>query len=51
MAAFRSDPKAASTFIKEGDLPPDAKIDPIQDAAYSNVCLEILNLDEALSKE
>ena len=49
--AFRADPKAAELFLKQGETPRDKSLDPIVEAAYANVCLAILNLDEALTKE
>ncbi|MDR3691738.1 MAG: PSD1 and planctomycete cytochrome C domain-containing protein [Fimbriimonas sp.] len=50
-AAFRADPKAANEFLHQGQSPPDSHINPVEEAAYANVCLAILNLDEALTKE
>ena len=51
LAEFRSDPKSAKMFLKSGDSPRDATLDPVEHAAYASVCLAIYNLDEALTKE
>lgn len=49
--SFSADPAAAQAFLKNGDSPVDPSLDPIEHAAFASVCLSILNLDEALSKE
>ncbi len=51
LAAFRADPKVAETYLHQGERQPNASIEPIENAAYSNVCAAILNLDEALTRE
>jgi hypothetical protein len=51
LTAYRSDPNAAEAYLKSGDSPRDIKIDPALHAAYASVCLEILNLDEAMTRE
>jgi hypothetical protein len=51
LKAFRADPSSAKAYLSQGATPPDAKLDPVEDAAYASVCLAILNLDEALTKE
>lgn len=43
--------KDANEFLSQGESPRDSKLDPINHAALSSVCLAILNLDEALSRE
>jgi hypothetical protein len=48
---FRADPKAAEAFLKSGDSPRDAVLDPVEHASYATVCLAIYNLDEAVTKE
>jgi len=50
-AAFAADPAAATAFLANGDSPADATLDPIEHAALASVCLSILNIDEALTKE
>lgn len=49
--AFAADPSAAKAFLAQGESPRDVKIDPVWHAAYASVCLEIFNLDEALTRE
>jgi mono/diheme cytochrome c family protein len=51
LATYRADPKAAEAYLKQGDSPRDASLDPVEHAAYATVCLAIYNLDEALTKE
>ncbi len=51
MAAYKADKPAAETFLKAGDSPRDTTIDSVTHAAYASVCLAILNLDEALTRE
>ncbi len=51
LAAFRADLKSAEAYLKIGDSPRDAALDPIEHAAYATVCLTIFNLDEAMTKE
>ena len=48
---FRADPKSAEAFLKSGESPRDAALDPVEHAAYAAVCLAIYNLDEAMTKE
>jgi len=48
---FASDPEAAKKLLAVGESKRDEKLDPITQAAYTTVCLEILNLDEAVTKE
>ena len=50
-AQFRADPEAAKKFLANGELPRNEKIDLTEEAAYAGLCLAILNLDEALTKE
>ncbi len=51
LAAYRADPKSATEYLKIGDSPRDEKIDPAMHAAFAEVCLAILNLDEAMTRE
>ncbi len=48
---FTSDPGAASNFLKNGESPRNSDLPEPQHAALATVCLGILNLDEALTKE
>ncbi len=50
LTLFRADPTAAEAFLSTGASPRDTKLDVSEHAAYSAVCLGILNLDEALTK-
>ena len=38
-------------YLKQGESQRDAKLDPVLEDAYASVCLAILNLDEALTRE
>ena len=49
--SFAADPATASAYLKAGDSPRDATLDPVEHAAYASVCLAIYNLDEAMTKE
>jgi len=51
MAFFQSDPESARQLLELGASPRDGTMDPVVHAALSNVCLTIMNLDEALSRE
>jgi hypothetical protein len=46
---FASDPKRATAFIKVGDSPADASLNPQELAAYASVASLMLNLDEAVN--
>ncbi len=48
---FSADTKRAEEFLSQGDSPRDKKLDIVHHAALSSVCLAILNLDEALTRE
>jgi len=48
---FTSDPGAAANFLKNGESPRKSELPEPQHAALATVCLGILNLDEALTKE
>jgi hypothetical protein len=48
---FTSDPKAAADFLQNGDSPRNSELPEPDHAALATVCLGILNLDEALTKE
>jgi hypothetical protein len=48
---FTANPAAAKKFLTAGESPRDEKLDAPLHAAWTALCLAILNLDEALSKE
>ncbi|HUR45780.1 MAG TPA: DUF1553 domain-containing protein, partial [Candidatus Saccharimonadales bacterium] len=48
---FAAEPAAATKLLSVGESKNPAKLDPIEHAAYAGLCLEILNLDETLTKE
>ncbi len=50
-SVFQADPTAALQAITVGEAPRDLSLDPVAHAAMSGVCLAILNLDEALTRE
>jgi hypothetical protein len=50
-AEFAADPSAADKLLKVGESPRDAKLDPIEHAAFASLCAMILNLDETLTKQ
>jgi len=51
MVIFEKDPAAAQQSLAVGAAPRDPALSPIEHAAFSAVCLGILNLDEALTRE
>jgi hypothetical protein len=48
---YRSDTELAAALLAVGESPRDAAINPADHAAFTAVCLGILNLDEALTRE
>jgi hypothetical protein len=48
---YAADPEAAHRLLTVGDSPADDTLNAVQHAALSSVCLAILNLDEALTRE
>ncbi len=48
---FAADPVSAKKYLQNGEFKRNDKLDPVEHAAYAAVCLLILNLDEALTKE
>jgi hypothetical protein len=48
---FQNNPQAAQELLGIGAAPRDAKLDALQHAALSHVCLTIYNLDEALTRQ
>jgi len=50
-ALYAADPAAAAALVSVGASPRDPALDPVEHAALAAVCLAILNLDEALSRQ
>jgi cytochrome c553 len=50
LARFTADPSAAQTFLAVGAIPRDPTLAVAEHAAYTAVCLALLNLDETLTK-
>jgi hypothetical protein len=50
-AIFEQDPVAAQKSLSIGATPPESSLPTTDYAALSAVCLGILNLDEALTRE
>ncbi|MEO1991425.1 MAG: PSD1 and planctomycete cytochrome C domain-containing protein [Pirellulales bacterium] len=48
---YRPDPEAAKVFISIGNAPRDESLNILEHAAMAAVCLGIMNLDEALTRE
>ena len=48
---FSCDPAAAEKLVANGESKPKEKLNPTELAAYTGLCLAILNLDETLTKE
>ena len=48
---YAADGGATAAATGVGDAPREVKLDPVEHAAMSAVCLAILNLDEALTHE
>jgi hypothetical protein len=48
---YGEDKAAAEKLLKVGESPRDASLDAATHAAWTSVCLLVLNLDEALTKE
>lgn len=48
---YRAVPDAAKQLLAVGESPRDEVLDPAEHAAWTALCLTILNLDETLSKE
>ncbi|XZE52010.1 PSD1 and planctomycete cytochrome C domain-containing protein [Planctomycetaceae bacterium SH139] len=49
--AYRADPEAAAAFLAHGQQRPPAECPQVELAALTAVCLNILNLDETLTRE
>jgi len=48
---YSRDPASAKRFLEVGESEFDNQLDPVETAALTAVCLGILNLDEALTRE
>jgi hypothetical protein len=48
--SFAKEPEAAEALLTVGESPRDEKLDPVTHAAWTNVALVILNLDEAVCR-
>jgi hypothetical protein len=48
---FTTDPDGAKALLLIGEKPHSESLDPVEHAAWTSVCLAILNLDEALTRE
>jgi len=51
LAVYRGDAEAAKQVVSVGESARDESLDPTEHAALASVCLAILNLDEALTRE
>ena len=49
--AFAKEPEAAAKFLAEGESKTPADLDPAEHAAWAALCLNLMNLDETLTKE
>jgi hypothetical protein len=47
---YQSNPDVAKQLIAVGESKPDEKVDPCALAAWTMVCNQVMNLDEALNK-
>ena len=50
-AEFADDPSAASALLAVGDSAPEESLDAVEHAAWTSLCLAVLNLDESLNRE
>jgi hypothetical protein len=51
LAIYQADPKSADEVVAIGSAPKNGKLNPTEHAALTAVCLMLLNLDEALTRE
>ena len=51
LAGFSHDPAAADALLAVGESPRDESLDPCAHAAWTNVDIVMLNLDEAITKD
>ncbi|MBI1368520.1 MAG: DUF1553 domain-containing protein [Planctomycetes bacterium] len=50
-ADFKADPSGAQQLLAVGDMKPDARLDPVELAAFATAGRAILNLDQTITKE
>jgi hypothetical protein len=50
LAHYKSKPEDAKALVAVGESKADAALDPAELAAWTMVCNQVLNLDEALNK-
>jgi hypothetical protein len=50
LASFAADAGAADALLAIGESPRDQSLDAVSHAAWTNVALVILNLDEAITR-
>jgi hypothetical protein len=50
LASFQADPEAATSFINTGESKPSDTAEPVELAAWTLLCSQLLNLDETLNK-
>ena len=48
---YAADPSAARELLSVGESKADQRLDAVEHAAWTGLCLGILNLDEAMTKE
>jgi hypothetical protein len=48
---YAADPDAAKKLLAIGESKRNEKLNPVDEAAYTGVCLAVLNLDETMTKE
>ena len=48
---FTTDPGSAKKFLSHGEFKADPKLNPLKLAAWTALCVNLLNLDESLNKE
>jgi hypothetical protein len=51
LAIYQADPAAAAEVVAIGSAPKNEELNPVEHAAFTAVCLILLNLDEALTRE
>ena len=51
LSIYRADPGAAGKLLAVGATPTDPALDAAERAAWTNLCLALFNLDEALTRE
>jgi hypothetical protein len=49
--SLNSNPSQAAPLLTNGESKPPPQLDAVTLAAWTNVCLNLLNLDETLTKE